>query len=50
MNKDLPPAYANWTKRQIQIHAIRNSLVVEMKDKSKLVEVCSSVFFSEYSL
>ncbi|XP_061367766.1 uncharacterized protein LOC133310797 [Gastrolobium bilobum] len=39
VNKDLPVAYANWKERLIQKHAMRNSLLVEMKDKSKpLVE------------
>ncbi|KAK7290566.1 hypothetical protein RIF29_05077 [Crotalaria pallida] len=35
VNDDLPAAYANWTGRQIQKHAMVNSLVEEMKDKSK---------------
>ncbi|XP_061354763.1 uncharacterized protein LOC133299323 isoform X2 [Gastrolobium bilobum] len=35
VNKDLPVAYANWKERLIQTHDMRNSLVVEMKDKSK---------------
>ncbi|KAH1151473.1 hypothetical protein GYH30_045132 [Glycine max] len=40
VNKDLPVAYVNWTERQIQRHAVRNSLVAEMKDKSiPLIEV-----------
>lgn len=44
VNKDLPVAYVNWTERQIQRHAVRNSLVAEMKDKSiPLIEVCSCV-------
>ncbi|XP_020231542.1 uncharacterized protein LOC109812084 isoform X2 [Cajanus cajan] len=34
VNKDLPAAYVNWTERQIQRLAVRNSLVAEMKDKS----------------
>ncbi|KAG4401800.1 hypothetical protein AAZX31_02G063100 [Glycine max] len=34
VNKDLPAAYLNWTERRIQRHAVRNSLVAEMKDKS----------------
>ncbi|TKY46251.1 Nuclear factor related to kappa-B-binding protein [Spatholobus suberectus] len=34
VSKDLPAAYVNWTERQIQRHAVRNSLVEEMKDKS----------------
>ncbi|KAK7267259.1 hypothetical protein RIF29_19926 [Crotalaria pallida] len=35
VNKDLPVAYAYWTERHIQRHAVTNSLVAEMKDKSK---------------
>ncbi|KAE9619776.1 putative nuclear factor related to kappa-B-binding protein [Lupinus albus] len=35
VNKDLPTAYSNWTEKQIQRHAVRNSLVAEMKNKSK---------------
>lgn len=44
VNKDLPAAYLNWTERRIQRHAVRNSLVAEMKDKSNpFMEVCSCV-------
>nr|XP_012567445.1 uncharacterized protein LOC101502546 isoform X2 [Cicer arietinum] len=32
--KDLPVAYANWMQRQKQRHAMRNSLMEEMEDKS----------------
>ncbi|XP_019427423.1 PREDICTED: uncharacterized protein LOC109335725 isoform X3 [Lupinus angustifolius] len=35
VNKDLPTAYSNWTEKQIQRHAVRDSLVAEMKNKSK---------------
>lgn len=37
VNKDLPAAYANWTERRIQKHTMRNSLVLEMKDKSNVL-------------
>lgn len=44
VEKDLPAAYANWTERQTQRDAVRNSLVAEMKDKSTpFIEVCNSV-------
>lgn len=49
MNKALPAGYANWTERKRQRHAVRNSLVAEVKDKSNpLIEVCNSVSFSEF--
>ncbi|BAU01744.1 hypothetical protein VIGAN_11104100 [Vigna angularis var. angularis] len=34
VNKDLPEAYVNWKERQRQRHAVINSLVAEMKDRS----------------
>ncbi|KAK8470135.1 hypothetical protein PHAVU_004G069600 [Phaseolus vulgaris] len=34
VNNDLPEAYVNWKERQTRRHAVRNSLVAEMKDKS----------------
>ncbi|RDX63395.1 hypothetical protein CR513_58180, partial [Mucuna pruriens] len=44
VKKDLPEAYANWTERQIQRHAVRNSLVAEMNDKpNPLIEEEDSV-------
>lgn len=47
VNKDLPVAYTNWTETLIQKCAMRNSLVVEMKDKSNVLVEVSSVSFSE---
>lgn len=37
VKKHLPASYANWTERLIQKHAMRNSLLLEMKDKSNVL-------------
>ncbi|XP_045794445.1 uncharacterized protein LOC123889242 isoform X3 [Trifolium pratense] len=36
VKKHLPASYANWTERLIQKHAMRNSLLLEMKDRSNI--------------
>ncbi|MCI06015.1 nuclear factor related to kappa-B-binding protein, partial [Trifolium medium] len=37
VKKHLPASYANWTERLIQKHAMRNSLLLEMKDRSNVL-------------
>ncbi|KAE9588839.1 putative nuclear factor related to kappa-B-binding protein [Lupinus albus] len=50
VNIILPAEYAKWTMRQIQKRAVVNSLVVEMKDKSKPPVKDENIVFSGVQL